>query len=178
MTLPSTLIFIVLYGVSYGLVLFTISIGLVVTMGLMRVLNMAHGVFAALGGYITLTLMNQFSANIALAVLVAACVVAILSLPIERLFFVRLYKAPELDQVLLTVGLAFIGIASLNFFFGPDPLPSRLPPDAYRISAASPNAIATMMISGIPRRTRSQGEVNPIIGLFLSQAAAAELVTQ
>src|SRR5882724_3218746 len=128
MTLLSTLSFILLYGVSYGLVLFIISIGLVVTMGLMRVLNMAHGVFAALGGYITLTLMNQFSANMGLAVLAAVCVVAILSLPIERLFFVRLYTAPELDQVLLTVGLAFIGIASLNFFFGPDPLPSRLPP--------------------------------------------------
>jgi branched-chain amino acid transport system permease protein len=128
MTLLSTLSFILLYGVSYGLVLFTISIGLVVTMGLMRVLNMAHGVFAALGGYITLTLMNQFSVDIAWAILAAAGVVALLSLPIERLFFVRLYTAPELDQVLLTVGLAFIGIAALNFFFGPDPLPSRLPP--------------------------------------------------
>ena len=128
MTLLSTLSFILLYGVSYGLVLFTISIGLVVTMGLMRVLNMAHGVFAALGGYITLTLMNQFSVDIAWAILAAACVVALLSLPIERLFFVRLYTAPELDQVLLTVGLAFIGIAALNLFFGPDPLPSRLPP--------------------------------------------------
>jgi branched-chain amino acid transport system permease protein len=128
MSLLSTLSFILLYGVSYGLVLFTISIGLVVTMGLMRVLNMAHGVFAALGGYITLTLMNQFSVDIAWAILAAACVVALLSLTIERLFFVRLYTAPELDQVLLTVGLAFIGIAALNLFFGPDPLPSRLPP--------------------------------------------------
>ena len=62
----STLSFIILYGVSYGLVLFTISIGLVVTMGLMRVLNMAHGVFAALGGYVALSLMNQFSAGLGL----------------------------------------------------------------------------------------------------------------
>jgi branched-chain amino acid transport system permease protein len=123
----STLSFIILYGVSYGLVLFTISIGLVVTMGLMRVLNMAHGVFAALGGYVALSLMNQFSAGLGLSLLIAVAVVTLFSIPIERLFFVRLYSAPELDQVLLTVGLAFLGVASLNLFFGPDPLPGALP---------------------------------------------------
>src|SRR5205823_14336583 len=96
MEVLSSLTFIVLYGVSYGMVLFTISIGLVVTMGLMRVLNMAHGVFAAFGGYVALTLMNQFSVDIVWAILAATCVVALLSLPIERLFFVRLYTAPEL----------------------------------------------------------------------------------
>jgi branched-chain amino acid transport system permease protein len=123
----STLSFIILYGVSYGLVLFTISIGLVVTMGLMRVLNMAHGVFAALGGYVALSLMNQFSTGLGLSLLIAVAVVTLFSIPIERLFFVRLYSAPELDQVLLTVGLAFLGVASLNLFFGPDPLPGALP---------------------------------------------------
>ena len=64
MEVLSSLTFIVLYGVSYGMVLFTISIGLVVTMGLMRVLNMAHGVFAAFGGYIALTLMHQYSVSL------------------------------------------------------------------------------------------------------------------
>jgi branched-chain amino acid transport system permease protein len=123
----STLSFIILYGVSYGLVLFTISIGLVITMGLMRVLNMAHGVFAALGGYVALTLANQFSAGLGLSLIVAVAVVTLFSIPIERLFFVRLYSAAELDQVLLTVGLAFLGVASLNLLFGPDPLPGALP---------------------------------------------------
>jgi branched-chain amino acid transport system permease protein len=123
----SSLTFIILYGVSYGMVLFTISIGLVVTMGLMRVLNMAHGVFAAFGGYVTLTLIHQYSLSLGVALVVAIAVVTLLSLPMERLFFARLYMAPELDQVLLTVGLAFLGVAILNLLFGPDPIPAALP---------------------------------------------------
>src|SRR5262245_3234201 len=127
MEILSSLTFIVLYGVSYGMVLFMISIGLVVTMGLMRVLNMAHGVFAAFGGYVALTLMHQYALSLGLSLVVAIVVVMLLSLPIERLFFARLYLAPELDQVLLTVGLAFLGVAILNLLFGPDPIPAALP---------------------------------------------------
>jgi branched-chain amino acid transport system permease protein len=127
MDILSSLTFIVLYGVSYGMVLFTISIGLVVTMGLMRVLNMAHGVFAAFGGYVALTLIHHYSLNFGLSLLVAIVTVTIVSIPIERLFFARLYEASELDQVLLTVGLAFLGVATLNLLFGPDPIPAALP---------------------------------------------------
>jgi branched-chain amino acid transport system permease protein len=123
----ASLTFIVLYGVSYGMVLFTISIGLVVTMGLMRVLNMAHGVFAAFGGYVALTLMHQYSISLGLALLIAVIAVTLFSWPVERLFFARLYAAPELDQVLLTVGLCFLGVATLNLLFGPDPIPAALP---------------------------------------------------
>ena len=47
--------FILLYGLSYGLVLCLIALGLVVTMGLMRVINLAHGAFAAIGGYLAIT---------------------------------------------------------------------------------------------------------------------------
>jgi len=127
MDVLSSLAFIVLYGVSYGMVLFTISIGLVVTMGLMRVLNMAHGVFAAFGGYVALTLMNQYAMSLWGALLIAIAVVAVFSVPIERLFYARLYTGSELDQVLLTVGLAFLGVAVLNLLFGPDPIPAALP---------------------------------------------------
>jgi branched-chain amino acid transport system permease protein len=109
------------------MVLFTISIGLVVTMGLMRVLNMAHGVFAAFGGYVALTLMNQYGFGLGSALLIAVVAVALFSVPIERIFFARLYAASELDQVLLTVGLAFLGVATLNLLFGPDPIPAQLP---------------------------------------------------
>jgi len=127
MEILSSLTFIVLYGVSYGMVLFTISIGLVVTMGLMRVLNMAHGVFAAFGGYLAMTLMQRYAMGLGLSLVVAVVVVAALSIPIERIVFTRLYDAPELDQVLLTVGLAFLGVATLNLLFGPDPVPAALP---------------------------------------------------
>jgi branched-chain amino acid transport system permease protein len=123
----SSLSFIVLYGVSYGVVLFTISIGLVVTMGLMRVINLAHGAFAALGGYLAASLMNQLSMSFWLAVPLAVVAVALFSVLVERLFYVYLYTATELDQVLLTVGLAFVAVAGLNFIFGPNVYPAKLP---------------------------------------------------
>lgn len=125
--LLSNLSFIVLYGVSYGVVLFTISIGLVVTMGLMRVINLAHNAFAALGGYLAVSLMNAFSVPFGIAVLVAVFGVALFSVLVERLFYVHIYAASELDQVLLTVGLAYVAIAGLNLAFGPNVFPGQLP---------------------------------------------------
>ena len=126
--IAASLIFIVLYGLSFGMVLFAISIGLVITMGLMRMVNMAHGFFAALGAYVTVWLMFQEGAPMWLSVVAACVVVTLLSVLIERLLIRRLYTAAQLDQVLLTIGLAFLGVAFLNLFFGPDPQPSALPP--------------------------------------------------
>ncbi|MFN0304512.1 MAG: branched-chain amino acid ABC transporter permease [Burkholderiales bacterium] len=119
--------FIMLYGVSYGVVLFTLSIGLVLTLGLMRVLNLAHGAFAAVGGYIAVTLTNSYGVPFLAAAIIAACVVAAFSVIIERVFYVPLYRANELDQVLMTIGLMFLTTASLNLVFGPDIVPARLP---------------------------------------------------
>jgi branched-chain amino acid transport system permease protein len=123
----SAIVFIALYGLSYGMLLFMISIGLVVTMGLMRVINIAHGAFAAAGGYLTFFLMGHFALPFIPAVLVSMVGVALLGGVLERTLFVSLYGASELDQVLLTIGLMFVCMAALNFFFGPDPLPAHLP---------------------------------------------------
>ncbi len=123
----SALSFVAIYGISYGVVLFTISVGLVVMMGLMRVVNMAHGVFAAVGGYITVSLMNAHGVPFAFAALIAVLAVAAGSVVVERIFFVKLYGAPELDHVLMTIGLMFIGMAGLNLVFGPDIVPAHLP---------------------------------------------------
>jgi branched-chain amino acid transport system permease protein len=124
----SQLIFILLYGVSYGVVLFTISIGLVVTLGLMRVINLAHGAFAAVGGYIAVSLSTELGVSFALAVPVAVIAVAALSVVVERLCYTTLYTAGELDQVLMTIGLMFVAVAALNLIFGPDVLTASLPP--------------------------------------------------
>ncbi len=119
--------FVVLYGVSYGVVLFLISIGLVVTMGLMRVVNLAHGSFAAIGGYLCAYMINEFGVPYGVALVVAIAAVAMLSLVIERLFYIKLYSASELDQVLLTVGLIFATVASVTLLFGPNVYPAKLP---------------------------------------------------
>jgi branched-chain amino acid transport system permease protein len=124
----STLAFILLYGVSYGLLLCIISVGLAVTMGLMRVVNLAHGAFAAIGGYLAIGLLTPLGVPFGLAIVLAVAAVAAFSVLIERLFYVHLYGASELDQVLLTVGINFIVVAGLTLAFGPNVLPIRLPP--------------------------------------------------
>lgn len=119
--------FIVLYGLSYGLVLCLISLGLVVTMGLMRVINLAHGAFAALGGYLAITLMQHAGIRYALAVPIAVVSVAAFGVLAERLVYVHLYSRSQLDQVLVTIGLNLVAIALLSIFFGPNLVSLQLP---------------------------------------------------
>jgi branched-chain amino acid transport system permease protein len=119
--------FIVIYGLSYGVVLFTISVGLVVTMGLMRVVNLAHGAFAAIGGYVAVKLMSETGVSFPLSIAIAIAITAAISVVIERLCYVQLYTAGELDQVLMTTGLLFLAVAALNLFFGPNALSIKLP---------------------------------------------------
>jgi branched-chain amino acid transport system permease protein len=114
--------------VSYGLLLCIISIGLVVTMGLMRVVNLAHGAFAAIGGYLAIGLFAPLGLPFGLAIVVAVIAVAAFSIAVERLLYVHLYGASELDQVLMTVGINFLVVAGLTLAFGPNVLPTRLPP--------------------------------------------------
>jgi branched-chain amino acid transport system permease protein len=119
--------FILLYGVSYGLVLCLIALGLAITMGLMRVINLAHGGFAAIGGYLAISLMQRWNWPYLLAVPAAILAVAALGVLAERLIYVRLYKRSDLDQVLVTIGFNFIVIALLALLFGPNLLPIELP---------------------------------------------------
>jgi branched-chain amino acid transport system permease protein len=126
--LIGSIIFVVLYGGTYGAVLFIISVGLVMTLGLMRVPNLAHGAFAAIGGYAAALLMNRVGFNYYFAVGGATVLVAVLGAVVERTIYVRLYKMPELDQILLTLGLTFVVIGALALVFGPNVFAFRLPP--------------------------------------------------
>jgi branched-chain amino acid transport system permease protein len=123
----STVVFILIYGVSYGLILCLLSIGLVVTLGLMRVINLAHGAFAALGGYVAVSLGAKLALPFPLAVAIAVILVSGFSLLLERLFFVQLYRSTELNQVLQTIGLTYIAIGIFALTFGPNVFPVKLP---------------------------------------------------
>jgi branched-chain amino acid transport system permease protein len=118
---------VLLYGVSYGLVLFTIAIGLVITMGLMQIVNLAHGAFAAIGGYLAVSLMNAAGVPFLASVCAAVVIVVLLSFVLERLIYVRLYGASHLDQILMTLGVNFIVIGALTILFGPNVYPVKLP---------------------------------------------------
>jgi branched-chain amino acid transport system permease protein len=114
-------------GFAYGMLLFLLSVGLSVTLGMMNFVNLAHCAFAMLGGYTTVTLMNvygwPFLATLPLAFLSAA----VASVAFERTFYRRLYRAGELDQVLLTIGLTFMSVAAAAYFFGTIQQPIQMP---------------------------------------------------
>ena len=114
-------------GLAYGILLFLISLGLSVTLGLMNFINLAHGAFAMIGGYIAAICMSRigvpFLATLPLAFLGAAAV----GLVLEATLYRRLYGASHLDQVLFTIGLTFIMVAAASYVFGPSQQPVRLP---------------------------------------------------
>ncbi|HEX6979267.1 MAG TPA: branched-chain amino acid ABC transporter permease [Alphaproteobacteria bacterium] len=115
----AAIVSILFHGTAYAMILYIVSVGLSVTMGLMGFANLAHGVFAMAGGYVTVTLMNDYGVPFALSLLVACLVVGLASIVIERVLYARLYAASELEQVLFTIGLIFMAIAAAKFVWGP-----------------------------------------------------------
>lgn len=114
-------------GLAYGMLLFLISVGLSVTMGLMRFINLAHGVFAMAGGYLVATLASRWNVHFFVALPIAFIFGAALSLVLERSLYRPLYKRGPLDQVLLTVGIVFVATAIAIYLFGSQQQPVRLP---------------------------------------------------
>jgi len=118
----------ILGGVAAGMVLFIVSVGLSVTMGLMGFVNLAHGGFAMLGGYAIVLAMKYGGLGFVPALAVGFVSIAALSAVLERLLYRRLYQAEELDQVLFTIGLVFIMTTSVTLLVGPENQPLALPP--------------------------------------------------
>jgi branched-chain amino acid transport system permease protein len=114
-------------GLAYGMLLFLLSVGLSVTLGLMNFVNLAHCAFAMLGGYVTVVLMKDLHWNFFATLPVAFFAAALVSVVIERILYRRLYRASDLDQVLLTIGLAFISVATAAWFFGTTQQPIDMP---------------------------------------------------
>jgi len=119
---------ILLGGISAGTVLFIVSVGLSITMGLMGFVNLAHGAFAMFGGYVIVLAMNRAHIGFAASLALGFAVTAVLSAVLERLLYRRLYRAGELDQVLFTIGLIFIFIAATVIVVGPESQLLTLPP--------------------------------------------------
>lgn len=113
------LISLVFYGTAYGMILYLLAVGLSVTLGLMRFVNLAHGVFAMAGGYVTVTAMSRLGFPFLAGVLAGVAVVGALGIVLERTLYRRLYSAPILEQVLFSIGLIFISVAIARYFFGP-----------------------------------------------------------
>ncbi len=115
-------------GFAYGMLLFLMSVGLSVTLGMMNFVNLAHCSFAMLGGYVAITLMNAFGWPFLATLPVAFVAAAAASVVLERIFFRRFYNSSDLDQCLLTIGIVFVSIATAAYIYGTDQQPMQLPP--------------------------------------------------
>ncbi len=123
----NSLFSILLGGMAAGMVLFVVSVGLSVTMGLMGFVNLAHGSFAMLGGYAIVLSMKHWGLSFPAALGFGFVAVAAVSVVFERLLYAPLYRARELDQVLLTIGLNFALIAVVTLGVGPETQTVQLP---------------------------------------------------
>lgn len=121
------LISLTFYGTAYGMILYCLAVGLSVTLGLMRFVNLAHGVFAMVGGYLTVTAMSRLGLAFLPAVAVSVVAVGALGMLVERTLCRRLYSAPILEQVLFSIGLIFVSSAVARYLFGPLAQPIELP---------------------------------------------------
>jgi branched-chain amino acid transport system permease protein len=158
---------IVFDGVAYGSLLFLISVGLSVTMGLMNIVNLAHGAFAMFGGYACVWLTSRcgvpFLGTLPLCFLGLALTGAVT----ERLFYRRLRGRSQLDQVLFTIGLTFMAVAVATFSFGPVEQRVQLPAalrgqvqvlgvglGAYRLFLVALVAVLSVGLAALVERTR------------------------
>src|SRR4051794_34113227 len=105
-------------GIAYGSLLFIIAVGLSVTLGLMNFINLAHGTFAMIGGYVCVVAMTRLDLPFFATLPLAFIVPALIGVVLERTLYQRLYKASHLDQVLFSIGLVFMSIAVATYIFG------------------------------------------------------------
>jgi len=103
-----TFVTLLVDGISYGMMLFLISAGLTVTLGVMRVVNLAHSAFAMIGGYLALAATIGAGLPFALAVPLAVLGTMAIGLVLERTLYRWVYATHPLGQLLMTIGLAFV----------------------------------------------------------------------
>jgi branched-chain amino acid transport system permease protein len=172
-------------GIAYGSLLFLISVGLSVTMGMMNFINLAHGAFAMVGGYVCVTLLSKLGLPFLATLPLAFIAAAIVGLVLERTLYRRLYKASHLDQVLFSIGLTFMAVAGATFLFGPTQQPVNLPDwlrgqvhvlgldlGAYRLFLIGVVVLVTTALVLLIERTRFGAQIRASVD---NQTAAAGL---
>ncbi|HWW69734.1 MAG TPA: branched-chain amino acid ABC transporter permease [Duganella sp.] len=172
-------------GIAYGSLLFLISVGLSVTMGMMNFINLAHGAFAMLGGYVSVTVLSRLGVPFLASLPLAFIASAVAGLVLERLLYRRLYKASHLDQVLFSIGLTFMSVAAATYFFGPTQQPVTLPDwlrgqvslfgldvGAYRLFLIGVVVLITIALGLLIERTRFGAQIRASVD---NQTASAGL---
>ena len=114
-------------GLAYGMLLFVLAVGLAVTLGLMNFINLAHGAFAMAGGYLTVVMMQRWEIPFLACLPITFVLVGALGAVLERTLYRPLYKRPHLDQVLFSIGLAFMAVSGVDYVMGSSQQNLQLP---------------------------------------------------
>jgi branched-chain amino acid transport system permease protein len=123
----SSLAAVLFDGFAYGMLLFLLSVGLSVTLGMMNFVNLAHCSFAMVGGYATVTLVNDFGWPFLATLPMAFLAGGVISVVLERTLYRRLYRASDLDQCLFTIGVVFISVAAFAWAYTTEQQSARVP---------------------------------------------------
>jgi branched-chain amino acid transport system permease protein len=115
-------------GIAYGMLLFVLSVGLAVTLGVMNFINLAHGAFAMAGGYATVLLMQRAGVPFLATLPLAFVLVGLLGALLERTLYRPMYAKSHLDQVLFSIGLVFMAVAAVDYTLGSQQQFVKLPP--------------------------------------------------
>jgi branched-subunit amino acid ABC-type transport system permease component len=103
----------------YSMLLFLLALGLSLTFGFLRVVNLAHGAFFLLGAYFGLSVWDYTHSFLA-AIFVGPVAAALIGALLERLWLLRFYMRAELDQVILTFGFALVFADVMKMVWGKD----------------------------------------------------------
>jgi branched-chain amino acid transport system permease protein len=114
-------------GLTYGVLLFVMAVGLSVTMGMMNFANLAHVSLAMLGGYLAITAMDQLGVSFLVSLPLAFVGTMAFSWVLERLVLRHFYGTDDLTQVLLTIGLLFMSVSTVAYIWGPSFKPITMP---------------------------------------------------
>jgi branched-chain amino acid transport system permease protein len=116
-----------LNGLVYSMLLFLLALGLSLTFGMLRVINLAHGAFFLMGAYFGITAWN-LTQSFWIAMVAGSLGSALVGVLLERSWLQRFYARNELDQVILTFGFALVFADLMKMFWGKDirsiPVPS------------------------------------------------------
>ena len=114
-------------GIAYGMLMFVLAVGLAITLGLMNFINLAHGAFAMMGGYLTVVLMQRWQVPFLWCLPLAFVLVGLLGAVLEATLYRAMYRKPHLDQVLFSIGLAFMAVAGVDYVMGSSQQNIQLP---------------------------------------------------
>lgn len=154
-------------GIAYGMLLFILACGLSVTLGLMNLINLAHGAFAMAGGYVAVVLVNRMGLPFFAALPFAFLAPALLGAVMERTLYRHIYARSHLDQVLFTIGLTFMAVAGVDYVMGSQQVFVKLPPmlegrfevagvgiGRYRLLIIAICGVLTIALQAVLSRTR------------------------